>query len=86
MSCGHCKKQYRITLTLSEQQRTDTFGNQLKETFSRIFKWNHARINSTIDISIETGSCQLFDVGKDEMIRLSKKLTQNNIPYSVKNL
>jgi DNA gyrase/topoisomerase IV subunit B len=88
MSCGGCKNkpEYSFSLSLNESQRTEEFGKAIKETFSRIFKWNPERINSIVDIAVEKGECRLFETSFDEMNRLSKKLAINKIPYKVKGL
>jgi hypothetical protein len=87
MSCGGCKNkpEYSFSLFLNEAQQTEEFGNGIKETFSRIFKWNTERINSIVDIAVEKGECQLFETSFDEMNRLSKKLALNKVPYKVKS-
>lgn len=88
MSCGHpCKNkpEYSFSLFFNESQQTHEYGSKIKETFSRIFKWNTEKINSIVDIAVEKGECQLFETTFDEMNRLSKKLAENKIPYKVKS-
>lgn len=85
MSC--CKKspEYTMYLSLSKAVLTETYASDLKSTFSSIFSWNDSKIETIVDVAMTFGECALFDVGHDEMLRLSKKLMKNNIPFSVKS-
>lgn len=79
MSCCKSKSGYEFSLVLNEHSNII----MIEQAFHRNFNWPPSKIDAIIEIAKETGKCKLFDVGQDEMVRLSKKLSKNNIPYSV---
>lgn len=79
MSCCKSNNGYKFYLQLNENHDRTV----IKTTMQKAFGWNESKIDSIIDIASNTGTCKLFDVGFDEMKRLSRKLAEYKLPYKV---